>query len=250
VEEGGNKPAFASALDAYLERFIHKDPGKNLLVFNPSQYDIWRQDSKPYKEEASMASLSSTEITQLFTEAALKACQKLGKAAKGTARVCVVYEEAHSLVPEWNAVVNEGDRSAVNGTARAILQGRKYGLGCILVTQRTANVTKTILNQCNTIFAMRTFDDTGKEFLSNYIGADYASVLPSLQERHAVFFGKASKCENPILIRLNDRDIFKAAFRAKYPLPEPKAKEVAIEETKIAPTPSSKEADFDDDIPF
>lgn len=250
VEEGGSKPAFASALDEYLERFIHNDLGKYLLVFNPSQYEIWRQDSKPYKEEASMASLSATEITQLFTEAALKACQKLGKAEKGTARVCVVYEEAHSLIPEWNAIVNEGDRSAVNGTARAILQGRKFGLGCILVTQRTANVTKTILNQCNTIFAMRTFDDTGKEFLSNYIGSDYASVLPSLQERQAVFFGKASKCENPILIRLNDRDAFKNAFRAKHPLPEAKAVEVATAKAEGIPAELRKATEFDDDIPF
>jgi DNA helicase HerA-like ATPase len=53
---------------------------------------------------------------------------------------------------------------ATAATARAILQGRKYGLGCLLVTQRTANVTKTILNQCNTTFAMRMFDDTGKDF--------------------------------------------------------------------------------------
>lgn len=83
--------------------------------------------------------------------------------------VCLVYEEAHSLVPEWNSVVAEGDKAATARSARAILQGRKYDFGCILITQRTANVTKTILNQCNTIFA-RTFDDTGKEFSSNYIG--------------------------------------------------------------------------------
>lgn len=38
------------------------------------------------------------------------------------------------------------ERQAVNGSARAILQGRKYGYGCVLVTQRTANVTKSILN--------------------------------------------------------------------------------------------------------
>ena len=64
---------------------------------------------------------------------------------------------------------------------------------------------------------MRTFDDTGKDFLSNYIGSDYAEILPSLQERHAVFFGKASSCDNPVLIRLNDRDVFKQIFREKYP---------------------------------
>ena len=134
------------------------------------------------------------------------------------ARVCLVYEEAHSLVPEWNSVVAEGDKAATARSARAILQGRKYGLGCLLITQRTANVTKTILNQCNTIFAMRTFDDTGKEFLSNYIGHDYAGVLPSLEARHAVLFGKASSCENPVLVRLNDRQPFLDAFRAVHPV--------------------------------
>jgi len=129
------------------------------------------------------------------------------------ARVCLVYEEAHSLIPEWNSVAAEGDKAATNGTARAILQGRKYGLGCLLITQRTANVTKTILNQCNTVFAMRTFDDTGKEFLSNYLGSEYASKLPSLKERQAVFFGRASSCENPVMIRLNDQGEFRRIFR-------------------------------------
>lgn len=116
-------------------------------------------------------------------------------------------------------MATESDRAATNGTARAILQGRKYGLGCLVISQRTANVTKTILNQCNTIFAMRTFDDTGKDFLANYIGGDYASVLSALPERHAVFFGKASSCENPVLIRLNDRDKFLAVFRKQFPPP-------------------------------
>jgi len=244
VEEGGSKPVFAGVLDSYIERFIHSDMGKNLIVFNPSQYEVWRQDSKPFSGKASMASLSPTEITQLFTESALKACQKLGKVEKGHARVCLVYEEAHSLVPEWNTVVNEGDKAAVNGTARAVLQGRKFGLGCLLITQRTANVTKTILNQCNSIFAMRIFDDTGKEFLSNYIGRDYASILPSLQERYAVFFGKASSCENPVLIRLNDRDKFLKVFRKKHPLPElPKTEAVEPEATGGEEMP-------DEDIPF
>jgi uncharacterized protein len=50
-----------------------------------------------------------------------------------------------------------------------------------------------------------------------YIGGDYAKVLPSLEARHAVMFGKASSCENPVLIRLNDRDAFVACFRAAYP---------------------------------
>lgn len=247
VEEGGSKPTFAEALDAYVEHFMSTNLDRNLLVFNPSQYEVWRQDSKPYANEASMASLSPTEVAQLFTEAALKACQKLGRVAKGTARVCLVYEEAHSLVPEWNTIVNEGDRTAVNGTARAILQGRKFGLGCLLITQRTANVTKTILNQCNTVFAMRTFDETGKEFLANYIGRDYTDSLSAIQERHAVFYGKASSCDNPVLLRLNDTDVFRSAFRAVHPLPKAREAEPATGGESVVTADTD---DFNDDIPF
>jgi hypothetical protein len=171
--------------------------------------------------------LTACEITSIFSDAALAVCQDFGMT--DDARLCLVYEEAHSLVPEWNSVASESDRIATATSARAILQGRKFGLGCLLITQRTANVTKTILNQCNTIFAMRTFDDTGKEFLGNYIGSDYAAILPSLQPRHAVIFGKASSCENPVLLRLNDHDQFLAAFRPDNP---PRAPTVADTQTQ------------------
>ena len=49
---------------------------------------------------------------------------------------------------------------------------------------------------------------------------EYAEKLSLLQERHAVFFGKASSCENPVMIRLNDRDKFIEAFREEHPPPD------------------------------
>ncbi len=217
VEEGGSRREFSQEVEAQLEQFLKLDNPLKLKIFNPVQFEVWRQDSKPFQDTASMATLTPAEITQIISEATFKMVSNLGMTDR--ARACLVYEEAHSLVPEWNSSVNEGDRSASNGSARAILQGRKYGLGCLLVTQRTANVTKTILNQCNTIFAMRTFDDTGKGFLSNYIGEAYTESLASLSERQAIFFGKASSCENPILIRLNDREKFLQAFREINPPP-------------------------------
>ena len=218
VEQGGSRREFAEALAADVASFLDPATPTRLKIYNPTQFEVWRQDSRPFNNTASMASLSPAEITHIISDATLQAASVLGMTHR--ARVCLVYEEAHSLVPEWSSAVAEGDRAASNGSARAILQGRKYGLGCLLVTQRTANVTKTILNQCNTVFAMRTFDETGKEFLANYIGKDYASSLSSLAERHAVMFGKASSCENPILIRLNDREKFLEAFRADNPPPD------------------------------
>ena len=215
VEEGGSRAEFSESANKFIADFVDPECKNRLIILNPSQFEVWRQDSKMYQDTASMASLTPTEITQIISDAALQAVQTQGMTDK--ARVCLVYEEAHSLVPEWNSVVADGDKIATNGTARAILQGRKYGLGCLLITQRTANVTKTILNQCNTIFAMRTFDETGKDFLSNYISLKYSNKLPTLQERQAIVFGRASSCENPVMIRLNDREDFVRIFREPKP---------------------------------
>lgn len=209
VEEGGSIKEFETIMRSEIDLFVKS--GSLLKIYNPTQFEVWKQESKPYNGIASMATLSPAEITRIITEEILYICQSLGMTDQ--ARTCIVFEEAHTLIPEWNSVAIEGDKAASNGTARAILQGRKYGLGCLLITQRTANVTKTILNQCNTIFAMRTFDETGKDFLSNYFGNDYSKLLSSLPERSAIFFGRASSCENPVLIRLNDRDKFIQNFR-------------------------------------
>lgn len=217
VEEGGSRQTFAKAIAEELSGFLKPENTARIKIYNPAQFEVWKQDSRPFGETASMASLTPAEITNIISDATLQAVSGLGMTDR--ARVCLVYEEAHSLVPEWNASVGEGDRTAANGTARAILQGRKYGLGCLLITQRTANVTKTILNQCNTVFAMRTFDDTGKDFLANYLGREYANVLSTLQERQAVFFGRSSSCENPVLIQLNDREDFTRVFRSSNPPP-------------------------------
>jgi hypothetical protein len=214
-ELGGSHNRFKQAVLAHVRDFMDPNNGRFLRVLNPAQFGVTRQLGGMFNNSAELGSLTACEITSIFSNAALKVSQELGMTDQ--ARLCLVYEEAHTLVPEWNSVASDGDRNATSISARAILQGRKYGLGCLLITQRTANVTKTILNQCNTILAMRTFDDTGKDFLSNYIGADYAGVLPSLGPRHAVVFGKASSCENPVLVRLNDRDDFLNVFRVDYP---------------------------------
>jgi hypothetical protein len=211
VEEGGSIREFAAKVKEQLEVFLAPTNTQRLRILNPARFEVWRQDSKPYGNDASMASLTPAEITRIITESILEVLRAQGMVDQ--ARCCVVYEEAHALIPEWNAVSSDGDRTATNGTAKAILQGRKFGLGCLVITQRTANVTKSILNQCNTVFGLRVFDATGMEFLKNYIGDDYAGVLSTLEDRHAVVFGRASSCRDPVLTRLNDRVDFIREFR-------------------------------------
>jgi hypothetical protein len=210
--QGGNVGALRDILRKKMDELLTSSSAKAYVV-DPEELSVIKQEENAKQRKdgnewimyAPFAELTPAEVTRIVCETALQACQAAGLTT--SARLWIVFEEAHSLVPEWNSVANDGDKYASSGTARVILQGRKYGLGSLVITQRTANVSKSILNQCNTIFALRIFDDTGKAFLENYVGSDYASVLPTLQERHAVVIGKALGLRRPLIVELNDRAV-------------------------------------------
>lgn len=209
-EDGGNIGQLHDLLKTDIEDFIDSD---NLVrIINPDEIIAIqqtenaknRQKNGKWEMYAPFAELTVAEVTRVISEASLEVCKENG--ISETAQLLLVYEEAHSLIPEWNSVANDGDKYATNGTSKVILQGRKYGLGCFVITQRTANVSKSILNQCNTMFAMRVFDDTGKNFLENYFGRDYSDILPTLEERWAVTVGRGLKLKQPVIIELNNKD--------------------------------------------
>ncbi|EGO62980.1 ATP-binding protein [Acetonema longum] len=116
-------------------------------------------------------------------------------------KVCIFMEEAHSLIPEWNSAVNPGDRDLVNQISKYIMQGRKFGCGVIIVTQRTANVTKSVLSQCNTIISFQAFDKTSNDFLSSFMEEDYVENICRLNNGHAIIAGKALISGRPVAIQ-------------------------------------------------
>ncbi len=119
-------------------------------------------------------------------------------------QVCVVLEEAHTVIPEWNfiGVEEKKAQSLVNSISQIALQGRKYNVGFIVVAQRTANVSKTVLTQCNTVVAFQQFDKTSSDFLLNYMGADMVAALPSLRFRQAIAVGKAFRSGVPVIFEV------------------------------------------------
>jgi len=119
-------------------------------------------------------------------------------------KICVVLEEAHTIIPEWNfaGASDKTSQSLVNSIGQITLQGRKYGVGFIVITQRTANVSKTVLTQCNTVVCFQAFDETSFTFLGNYIGKDMVQALPNLKQYHAVVAGKAIKSNMPMIVDL------------------------------------------------
>jgi DNA helicase HerA-like ATPase len=123
-------------------------------------------------------------------------------------RICVVLEEAHTVIPEWNfiGISDKTSSSLVNKIGQIALQGRKYDIGFLVIAQRTANVSKTVLTQCNTVIAFQEFDRTSGEFLSNYFGENISATLPNLKFRQAIAAGKAFKSNVPMIFEVPEID--------------------------------------------
>jgi len=194
-------------LDISRQHYMFLKKYSPYSIEKPQDVDVWlaTEDKIGIHQYAMSESYPKTTadiVQKIFQH--LENTVTLRPGTNEPAKICVILEEAHSLIPEWNQVAQTSDTAHVNKTARTILQGRKYGFGCIVVSQRTANVTKTILNQCNTIIALQSFDQTGLDFLSNYMGKSYANVISTLPSRHAVIVGKASSSARPILFCINN----------------------------------------------
>lgn len=201
-DNAGNKTLCEEVIRERLEQFFSGND--RLLIFNPANFDVSRDDGgfpDGRSRAKRLVSLNPAEVTAIIAREVLS---QVSDEITEDLKVCLVLEEAHSLAPEWNSTANDGEKQAATATARALMQGRKFGFGSIVVTQRTATVTKSILNQCNTVFALRVYDQTGTEFLGNFIGSDYARLLANLPDRSAIVFGKASSCHSPLLVELND----------------------------------------------
>ena len=120
-------------------------------------------------------------------------------------KVCLLLEEAHTIIPENSFLsVNDWDsKAAVNKIAQIALQGRKYGVGMIVLAQRTANVSKTVLTQCNTVIAFRVHDETSIGFLANYMGTSVSRALATLPDFHAVITGMGSPSTRPVIVKVD-----------------------------------------------
>lgn len=102
--------------------------------------------------------------------------------------VLVVLEEAHRYI---GATASAFTRNSANRIAR---EGRKYGIGLMLVTQRPTELPETALAQCGTLIALRLSNSGDQSAIKGALPdtvAGLAAVLPSLRTGEAVISGEA-----------------------------------------------------------
>ncbi len=148
-------------------------------------------------------SQASIYITEIYMSCLLNIAKEsfLNKASK---KVLVAVEEAHTIMPELSTlgVQDFASKGLLARISQIALQGRKYNVGLLIIAQRTANVSKTVLTQCNSIVSFTCYDDTSINFLKNIFGSSCAEMVPNLKKLQAVVFGNAVKSERPVVVEI------------------------------------------------
>ncbi|KAB2912192.1 MAG: DUF853 family protein, partial [Dechloromonas sp.] len=100
----------------------------------------------------------------------------------------VVLEEAHAYLNKEIA------GTAARAVKRIAKEGRKYGVGMMVVSQRPAEIDPTILSQCGTIFAMRLTNDSDRGHVTSAASDNLKGLfemLPILRTGEAIIVGEA-----------------------------------------------------------
>ena len=113
--------------------------------------------------------------------------------AETHAPLAIFCDEAHLYIPANTE--SSMDTQSVGSFERIAKEGRKYGVGLVVISQRPSEVNRTVLSQCNNFVAMRltNADDQAviKRLLPDSLG-DYSELLPILDIGEAIVVGDAS----------------------------------------------------------
>ena len=106
--------------------------------------------------------------------------------------VALFCDEAHLYIPEQ--VTSSAAENSIAIFERIAKEGRKYGVGLVVISQRPAEVNRTVVSQCNNLIAMRLTngDDQAvvRRLLPDSLGG-FGDLLPVLDTGEALVVGDA-----------------------------------------------------------
>lgn len=115
----------------------------------------------------------------------------------------LVMEEAHIYL-------NDSFKGIASRTVQRIVkEGRKYGIGAMIVSQRPSEINSTILSQCGTFFALRLANATDRGHITGALSDNLeglTNMLPILRTGEAIILGEAVKLPMRTIIEAPPKD--------------------------------------------
>lgn len=144
-----------------------------------------------------VAGVASAAIARIVFQ--LKVWQT--EAERQNSPVLLVCEEAHRYVPNRGEAQYGAAQSAIRRIAK---EGRKYGVGLLLVSQRPSEVEATVLSQCNSWIVLRITNDADREHVRSVLPdsmSGLSKMLSGLRRQEAIFVGQAATLPTRVMIR-------------------------------------------------
>lgn len=146
-------------------------------------------------------------ITAVIARMTLEALQRYRKLHHGkTLPTVLVMEEAHTFIKRYKDDAENQNSATIccQVFEKVAREGRKFGLGLVLSSQRPSELSPTVLSQCNSYLLHRISNDRDQELVHKLVPDNLRGLLrdlPSLPSRHAILLGWAS--ELPVLVKMN-----------------------------------------------
>ncbi len=146
-------------------------------------------------------------VTALVGRLVLEFLQRLGEyggeEARGSVPIVLVLEEAQNYIREQRSADDESvSRSVFERVAR---EGRKFGLGLVVASQRPSELSKTVLSQCSSFVVHRLQNPEDLRYFREIVPGSYAPLLeqlPALAPRTALVLGECVRA--PVLVRIRE----------------------------------------------
>ena len=121
--------------------------------------------------------------------------------------IALFCDEAHLYIPT-NTEASSVEERGLHSFERVAKEGRKYGMSLVVISQRPADVSKTVLSQCGNFISMRLSnpDDQNviKRLFPDSLG-NFAELLPILDIGESLIVGDA--CLLPSRVKIDEPKI-------------------------------------------
>ena len=146
-------------------------------------------------------------VTAVIARMVFEALQRYRKLNDKSLPTVLVMEEAHTFVKRYKEDAESQSAASVccQMFEKIAREGRKFGLGLVVSSQRPSELSPTVLSQCNSFLLHRVSNDRDQELIHRLVPDNLRGLLrelPSLPSQQAILLGWAS--ELPIMVRMND----------------------------------------------
>lgn len=156
-----------------------------------------------------LASEVLENVTALIGRLIHEFLQRLSDPVSGVGRgefpVILVLEEAQNYIREGRK--SEEDSISKQVFERIAREGRKFGLGLVVASQRPSELSKTVLSQCNSFIVHRLQNPEDLRYFREIVPGIYGQLLdqlPALAPRSALVLGECVQA--PVLVEMRETD--------------------------------------------